>query len=174
MLTQIRNIAGARLQTHSAARVALLTAIVCAILLSAGCAGQTVVTSVTPPPSAAPPSAAVSFCDNPAPGCAAASSFSVKSLGDLNRDLNVFVSWSNVPVGTHAQKLRFFLPDGNVYQAFEASFSVSPGANGAATVVRALPVAGTFISQRLLTGNWQVEVSLDGKVILTQSVRLDP
>lgn len=170
MLTQIRNITGARSQVHSAARVALLTAMVCTLLLCAGCSGQTAVTNITPPSTPPPPSAAISFCDNPAPGCAAASSFSVKSLGDLN----VFVSWSNVPVGTHAQKLRFFLPDGNVYQAIEASFGVAPGANGSATTVHALPVAGTFISQRLLTGNWQVEVSLDGKVILTQPVRLDP
>ncbi|MBI3669994.1 MAG: hypothetical protein HY237_09480 [Acidobacteria bacterium] len=171
MLTQIRNSAGERSQAYSATRVVLLTAMVCAILLSAGCAGQTAMTNITPPPpSAVPPSAAVSFCDNPAPGCASANSFSVKSLGDLN----VFVTWSNAPVGTHAQKLRFFLPNGNVYQAIETSFSVGPGANGTATTVRALPVAGTFISQRLLTGNWRVEVSLDDKVILTQAVRLDP
>jgi hypothetical protein len=171
MLTQFRNTAGPRSQTRSTAPVVLLTAMVCALLLSAGCAGQSVVTSVNPPPAAPPPpSATVSFCDNPSPGCTPASSFSTKSLPALS----VIVAWSNVPPGTHAQALRFFLPDGYVYQAIETSFVVAQQPVGSASAVASLPVAGSFITKRGLTGNWKVEVSLDGNVVGSKALQFNP
>ncbi|MGA2483884.1 MAG: hypothetical protein ABSF92_12295 [Candidatus Acidiferrales bacterium] len=125
-----------------------------------------------PPGGSAPlaPSAAVGFCDNPTPGCASASSFSLNSL----RDLNVVVNWQNVPEGTHGQKVSFFLPDGNLYQAFEKSFAIPEGSPAATATVQALPVAGTWITQRSLSGTWQVTVALDGQVLESQAVQLTP
>ncbi len=170
MLTQIRNLAGARPQTHSAAPVVLLTAIACAILLGGGCSGQTAVTNITPPPSTPPPSATISFsCDSPDPSCTAGSS--AKSIPALI----VTVAWSNVPTGAHAQTVRFFLPDGYVYQAIETGFAVAQKPTGSASAVARLPVAGSFITQRDLTkGNWKVEVSLDGNVVGSTALHFNP
>lgn len=120
----------------------------------------------TPPP--APLAATVSLCDSPTPGCASASSFNLNSL----RDLNVVVNWQNVPEGTHAQKVSFFLPDGNLYRTFEKSFAIPEGSPAATATVQALPVAGTWITQRSLSGLWQVTVELDGQTVNSQTVQL--
>jgi hypothetical protein len=123
-----------------------------------------------PPGGSAPlaPSAAVSFCDNPTPGCSSANSFQLTSL----RDLHVVIDWQNLPEGTHAQTVSFFLPDGNLYQAFEKSFAVPEGSSGALSTEQALPVAGTWITQRSLAGTWQVTLTLDGQAMNSQSVQL--
>ena len=156
----------------STARAALMAAALCWAISSAGCSAQSPVAGGGAPPLAPPPSAsaAVSFCDNPNPGCASASAFSLGSL----RALNVFVAWNNVPAGTHAQKLRFLLPNGNVYQALETSFEVTQQPAGSFTTVQALPVAGSFITRRSLTGPWQVEVSLDGQTMAAPVVQFNP
>ena len=145
----------------------------CAALLPAalgllGCAGPAQLAGGPPP--ALSPSAAVSFCDNTAAGCAAAATFSLQSL----RDLNVVVNWQNLPAGTHAQTVNVFLPDGNLYQTFETSFEVPEGSPGSMTTGAALPVAGTWITQRGLSGAWNFTLALDGQTMTTQSVQLTP
>jgi hypothetical protein len=117
-----------------------------------------------------PAAAAVTFCDKPAPACASATSFSLSSL----RDLNIVVNWQNVPEGTHVQTLSIFLPDGNLYQALESTFEIPEGAPGSATTELSLPVAGTWITQRSLTGAWRFTLSLDEQDRASSSLQLTP
>ena len=131
-----------------------------------GCAESIQPPGGSPPPLS--PSATISFCDSRGPSCAAATSFQLNSL----RDLNVIVDWQNVPAGTHAQTVSFYLPTGDLYQAFEKSFAVSEGSSDAVTTVQALPVEGTWLAQRSAPGTWQVTVALDGQVLESQSVQL--
>lgn len=155
------------------ARGVLFAAVACCSLALAGC-GAAGTTSSTPPggggTSASSAGAVVTFCDSSNPSCTPASSFSVNSL----RELGITVAWSNVPAGNHAQTLTLLLPNGNVYQAIESSFLVQSTPTGSSTVVRSIPVAGTFIPQRSLTGMWTVRVSLDDQPVTSQPLRLDP
>jgi hypothetical protein len=112
----------------------------------------------------------VSVCSNPGPNCAPASSFSIASL----RDLSIVVRWTNVPAGTHTQRLDILEPDGGLYQTFNTSFAIAANSGGSATTTGTVPVAGSWISQRFLSGNWTVQVSLDDRPEGSQVVRLDP
>ena len=113
------------------------------------------------------PSAAVSFCNNTESGCVPNGSFQLSGT----RAVNVVIQWQNLEMGSHSQKVSFVLPSGDEYQAFEQSFEVADGAAGI-TTKQSLPVAGTWISQRRLTGMWQVNYSLDGKPMGTQAVQI--
>src|ERR1700689_2462938 len=77
----------------------------------------------TPPPAA--PSATFSFCDKEAPSCDNETSFSATAT----RDLEVKVSWQNVPVGNHIQTLEILLPGGNLYQQTQMAFGVQQGSD---------------------------------------------
>jgi hypothetical protein len=119
-----------------------------------------------------PASAAVSICDASKSNCqAAAASFSLAGVPDLN----VAVNWTNVPAGTHSQEIRLLMPNGNLYQRFQNSFLVPANdSNGSANVSRNIPITGTFITERQITGGWKVEVSLDGKVTTIGNLQLNP
>lgn len=144
--------------------------------------------SVTPQPSgpaAAAPSAVsaeVFFCETSAVECRTTTNdFTVTEV----RDLFVFVAWQGVS-GLHAQELRFVLPDGNLYQNKTTKFTAETGSTpipdvqiaklsqGEPTVVSALPVGGTFITQHFLTGTWAVEVYLDGAPVTQAPFVLRP
>ena len=161
-------------RNSSSAKVILLLGVVGLLLSVAGCTGQ----AMTSPGgsgsggggSSPQPSALVTFCDTPNAGCPAATSFSLSSL----RDLNIFVAWSNVPKGTHTQTLRVLLPSGDLYQAYDMSFAIAPQGAGSASLLRGMPVAGSFITERKLTGDWRVEVWLDGTRMSSQAVQLSP
>jgi hypothetical protein len=116
------------------------------------------------------PDATVSFCDDGDGACAAATSFSVGAM----RDLVVNVNWENLPAGHHTQLLEVLQPGGGLYQASQTSFLVEDSSQSAMTISRTLPVAGAWISQRQITGEWSVRVSLDGSAITTQAVELNP
>lgn len=148
------------------ARRLVLAAILAAGFSFSGCAGMpTTIVPVT-----MPPSATVAFCDSSAPSCSGAGTFSLSTM----RDLNVSVSWQNLSEGTHTQTLRIFLPDGNLYQAMESSFEIPEASTGAATVMQSVPVIGTWITQRQLTGTWKFTVSLDDQDFGMNSVQLTP
>jgi hypothetical protein len=117
-----------------------------------------------------PTSMTISFCSDPGPNCAPGSSFSIASL----RDLNIVVRWSNVPAGTHTQHLDILEPDGGLYQTFNTGFAIDANSGGSATTTGIVPVAGSWISQRFLSGNWTVQVSLDDQPQGSSIVRLDP
>jgi hypothetical protein len=114
--------------------------------------------------------ATVSFCDNGDGACTAATSFSVASL----RDLVINVNWENLSAGNHTQMLEVLQPGGGLYQASQSSFLAGGASQGSLTMTRTVPVAGTWISQRRMTGEWSVRVSLDGKTITSQTVQLNP
>jgi hypothetical protein len=133
-----------------------------------GCqVGSTSANGGGPPPV---PDATVSFCDDGDGACAIATSFSVAAT----RDLIVNVNWENLPAGHHTQLLEVLQPDGGLYQASQTSFLVADSSQSAMTVSRTLPVAGAWISQRQITGEWSVRVSLDGTAITSQAVQLNP
>jgi hypothetical protein len=135
-----------------------------AALFGVACGGYQASVPVAP----GAPAAAVSFCGGTESGCAPSGSFAVSGT----RSLNVVVEWKNVPAGTHSQKVSFVLPSGDEYQAFEQSFEVADGSSESATVTQSLPVAGTWIAQRRLSGMWQVNFFLDGTPMGTQAVQL--
>ncbi|MGH7746915.1 MAG: hypothetical protein ACREQ5_19495, partial [Candidatus Dormibacteria bacterium] len=58
------------------------------------------------------------------------------------------------------------------YQMFHTSFLTDKSSAGSQTTTDALPVAGTWIVQRSMLGEWKVQVMLDGRPITTQSVML--
>jgi len=114
--------------------------------------------------------ALVAFCDSADSGCASGTDFPIASL----RDLYVWVGWMNVKPGYHTQTLKIFLPDQNLYQAFETPFEVVDSVSGSATLVQSLPVGGSAIAQRILAGAWRAEVFLDGEAKASQYVLLTP
>jgi hypothetical protein len=66
------------------------------------------------------------------------------------------------------------LPEGAVYQEREASFSLPQGSTSEMDLQDGLPVVGSFISTRQLTGVWRVEVYLDDKLISTTPLEFLP
>jgi hypothetical protein len=160
------------LLTHSATRSYRNSIFLAAVALFAaiqfsGCQ-MTSADGGTPPPAA--PSATFSFCDKEAPRCDNETSFSATAT----RDLEVKVSWQNVPAGSHVQTLEILLPGGNLYQQTQMAFGVQQGSDEPMVAIQTLPVAGTWIQQRHLMGEWTARVSLDGQVIATQTVELTP
>ncbi len=102
------------------------------------------------------------------------------------RDLQVCIVWAGLS-GTYWTQLEFQSPDGHVYQTMTQAF-VTPEATatagtvevqgrpyqvrragwarpGEAVVVATLPVAGTYITQYNLAGQWMVKISLNGRPI---------
>ncbi len=132
-----------------------------------GCAMNSPIMIVAPQP--APLAMAVRLCDSAALGCVNTTNFSLASM----RDLTVNVDWQNVPGGTHTQQLAVLLPNGVVYQTISQGFGVPESTLGSPTVIDAMPVAGTFITQRQLAGEWTVQVSLDGAVVGLQKFQLE-
>jgi len=124
--------------------------------------------SMTPTPGQI--QAAVTICDSSAAHCTAGSSIQLQ----FARDLEVVVNWQNVPAGTHTQKVSFLLPGGDLYQAVEKSFAVAEGSGGPVSTMQVLPLAGTWITQRRLTGVWSVALELDGQPMGTQTVQFTP
>lgn len=127
------------------------------------------------------PAASIFFCEVADVQCR--TSINQFDLDDL-RDLYVFAAWRNVS-GEHVQQLRFVLPDGGTYQMIETKFTTAanPSAagvqkavlsRGEPTVVAILPVAGSNITQRSLSGNWIVELSLDGRFVARANLVLRP
>jgi hypothetical protein len=119
---------------------------------------------------AAQPSATFSFCDKEASGCNGETSFSAAAT----RDLEVKVSWQNVPAGNHVQTLEILIPGGNLYQQTQMAFVVPQGSTEPLVAIQTLPVAGTWIQQRHMMGEWTARVSLDGQVVASQTVQLTP
>ncbi len=120
------------------------------------------------PPAA--PAATFSFCDHEASECEAGATFSVAAT----RDLEVEVSWQNVPAGNHVQTLEILAPGGNLYQQSQTPFEAPKASTNPLVSIQTLPVAGTWIQQRNIMGEWTARVSLDGQVIATQTVELTP
>jgi hypothetical protein len=122
------------------------------------------------PPAAQPIGMTIKLCDTGAEGCAGSGNFSVTTI----RDLGLSVEWKNVPAGTHSQQIALVQPNGVVYQTVSHGFSVPDGTIGSPSLEDVIPVAGTFITQRSLTGQWSVEISLDGATVGNQTFQIEP
>jgi hypothetical protein len=158
-----------RLKIHSWKNSILLAVVVLfAALQFSGC--QMTSADGGPPPPPAPATATFLFCDKEAPSCDNETSFSATST----RDLEVKVSWQNVPAGSHVQTLEILLPGGNLYQQTQMAFGVEQGSSEPLVAIQTLPVAGTWIQQRHMMGEWTARVSLDGQVVASQTVELTP
>jgi len=88
--------------------------------------------------------------------------------------LEVKISWENVPAGNHVQTLEILIPGGNLYQQTQMAFFVPQGSTEPLVAIQTLPVAGTWIQQRHMLGEWTTRVSLDGQVVATETVELTP
>lgn len=127
-----------------------------------GCAQGT--DQASPSPGVQPVAMTVTLCDNSEQGCSMGTSFSLATF----RDLGVAVDWKNMPGGTHTQEIALVQPNGVVYQTVSHSFGVAEGKLGAPAINDVIPVVGTFITQRSQTGQWTIQVSLDGQSVGTQ------
>lgn len=144
-------------------------------LLAIGCA-QYSANSMNPsapggagsPGPAAQPSAAISVCTQSDGGCTPATSFSLATI----RDLVIHVDWINVPAGTRTQTVQLLDPGDGSFQVKNTSFVVTD--NGQASADVTFPIKGSMITQRQITGTWKLEVSLDGKAMMTRQVILEP
>ncbi len=156
---------------------ALLAATLGWLLTVSGCAGVQPGNSGTPGggggPVVNPATATVSFCNAAQVNCQSQSANFSLTMSNIP-DLNIVVNWENVTSGTHSQEMRLLMPNGNLFQRLQNTFVVARSGNGSARVNRILPIAGSFISQRRITGGWKVKVSLDGKAVTTGDLRLDP
>jgi hypothetical protein len=160
-------------------RHALLPAALGWLLGVSGCAGAGVATNTsgTPGggtgPTVTPATAMVSFCSAAQTNCQSQSAnFSLKTSNIPT--LNIKVDWANVAPGTHSQEMRLMLPNGYLYERLQSTFFVPRGGDGSASVNRNIPIVGTYIAQRQMTGGWKIRVSLDGKAVTTGDLRLDP
>lgn len=124
-------------------------------------------------PALVPGSATVSFCNAAQANCQSQSANFSMTTSNIP-DLNIKVDWASVLPGTHSQEIRMMMPNGNLFQRLQDTFMVAPDGNGGASVNRNIQIAGSFISQRQITGGWKVEVSLDGQAKANGDLRLDP
>lgn len=153
-------------EKHYKSNFWLLFVLAAATIVS-GCAQSDV---VVPPPAAQPLSMALMLCDTGTQGCAGSGTFSISTI----RDLSLGVEWQNVPGGTHTQEIALVQPNGVIYQSVSHGFSIPDGTTGTSSVSDVIPVAGTFITQRSLTGQWSIQVSLDGKPVASQTFQFEP
>jgi hypothetical protein len=153
----------------SSRKISLIAAtLLIACGLSSCQTGTTSANGGGPPPLV--PSAMLTFCDDGTPTCTPGTSFSVASL----RDLVIKVTWENIPEGNHVQTLEIMIPGGGLYQSTQTAFLTDSSSAGSFAVMRMLPVAGTWIPQRQITGDWLMRVSLDEQVVTSQMVALNP
>jgi hypothetical protein len=153
-----------QIREASRPRATALAGALSAFLAIAGCAG-TSVSNILPPPVQPQISAAISVCNKTPDSCADAQTFSLAQI----RDLAIHVDWKNVPQGTRTQKLEMFDPGGGSYQVLNTSFVEEEGGNGEMQTDALIPISGSMITQRGITGSWTLRVSLDGQAIATQS-----
>jgi hypothetical protein len=72
--------------------------------------------------------------------------------------LVVVVDWQTL-VGAHVQRLELITPAGSLYQRFKSDVQ---SADGRASVETPVPMAGTWITEFQIFGEWTVNVYLDG------------
>jgi len=148
---------------------------ICAALMACicllGCAENSPMSSGgTGTPTSADASAAVTVCNVTPDGCNQNTSFSLATI----RDLSVHVQWTNVAPGTQTQTLQLLDPAGGSYQVTNSSFVVADGGNGQAATDVLIPIRGSMITQRQITGAWTVQLMLNGKPVASQNVILQP
>jgi hypothetical protein len=133
-----------------------------------GCGGAMTSANGGPPPVV--PSAMITLCDDGVSGCPAATTFNVGST----RDVLIKVTWEGLSQGSHVQTLEIMMPGGGLYQSTQAAVFTDAPVSGTFQTTRVLPVAGTWIQQRNISGEWMIRVSLDDQVVNSQMVQINP
>src|SRR6267154_2229325 len=136
------------------------------------------------------------YCETPDTSCRTTQD--TFPIADL-RDLFVFVVWPGVS-GQHVQTVAFLLPGGSMYSSRKTRFSIggpsparAPAFNNEVSpapaaphlvadankvhpegITTLLPVGGTYITQRNLSGTWRVRVFLDDRLVLESEFTLLP
>ena len=139
------------------------------------------------------------YCETPDTSCRTTQD--AFPIADL-RDLFVFVVWPGV-TGQHVQTVEFLLPGGSIYSSRKTRFSIGGASplparaaphlvadankvhpegittllmksRGDSSVLTVLPVGGTYITQRNLSGTWRVRVFLDDRLVLESEFTLLP
>lgn len=93
------------------------------------------------------------------------------------RDVFLYALYFN-GTGAHAVRVDVINPDGALYQ--QNSYTLDPAtaprdpATGAYWGWSDLPVAGTYISQYALYGNWTVDVLVDGVQVTAETITFAP
>lgn len=155
-------------------------------------AGPSDASAVEPPADAAPSATLIfnespsSYVPSPAP-----QEFSIQSV----RELYIHTFWTGL-TGEHTETRKFFLPSGELYYQRLVPFSTDidapvpfdrevgiphatsvqptpPDADGNVIVTDYLSVAGTWISDRSLTGTWTLEIHLDEAATPAVSSEID-
>jgi hypothetical protein len=132
------------------------------------CGGAMTSANGGPPPVV--PSAMITLCDDGVSGCPAATTFNVGST----RDVLIKVTWERLSQGSHVQTLEIMMPGGGLYQSTQAAVFTDAPVSGTFQTTWVLPVAGTWIQQRNISGDWMIRVSLDGQVINSQMAQINP
>lgn len=153
---------------QTARKISLIAGIFLIACAFSSCQAGSTSANGGPPPLV--PSATISFCDDGDSNCPLANSFSVASA----RDVLIKVAWEKVPDGNHVQTLEIMMPGGGLYQSSQTAFLIDNASANSFATTRLLPVAGTWISQRRITGDWLIRLSLDDQVITSQMVTLNP
>ena len=153
---------GCRAKSFPLAAALLLT------IAISGCA-ESSVSSVLPPPQPQI-AASISVCNKTPNTCADAQTFSLEQI----RDLSIHVDWKNVTPGTRTQKLEMLDPGGGSYQILNTSFLAEEAGSGQVQTDSLIPISGSMITQRGMTGTWTLRVSLDGQAVATQSITFEP
>lgn len=66
------------------------------------------------------------------------------------------------------------MPDGRRYEETKVAFRILENSKAPVSGMRTIPIAGTWIQTRRVTGIWKVRYSLDGKLLATSEFRLEP
>src|SRR5690349_7943360 len=96
--------------------------------------------------------ASLSLCNRVENGCSVAATFSLNTI----RDLSVDVQWKHLASGTHTQTTELLEPGGGSYQVQNVSFVIDDTSDGSMKTNVVFPVAGSWITQRAITGNWNL------------------
>ncbi|MFQ5901423.1 MAG: fibronectin type III domain-containing protein [Thermodesulfobacteriota bacterium] len=91
-------------------------------------------------------------------------------LANEVKDIYILVYWQGGS-GSYSERLEVYTPEGSLYQRFEESFTAN---SSSTTVTVKLPVAGTYITQHAIFGQWTVKVYLDNdsEPVATASITL--
>jgi hypothetical protein len=146
---------------------AVVLALVCAAMLCTGCQTRSTAASET---AKAGPVASISFCAASAQTCVPAASFSVAST----RELAIRAWTTGVPLGNHTETLSVLMPGGEEFPESRTGFRVPDGSKDALPEMRTIPIADLRTAHKRVIGNWTVRLSLDGKLLETETFEMRP
>lgn len=154
---------------HSRAR-GLVVALTAAACVLTGCQPQSSSAHERNAQNRLTPVATVTFCSHKPAACSSADDFSIGATSELE----IKTAIEHAAPGNHTQSLEIVMPDGRQYQETKVGFRVVAESTEPVEAMRTIPIAGTWVQSRHVTGVWKVRCSLDGQVLATAEFRLEP